>query len=92
MVGDIVNLSARLMAAAKTGILCDSDTYEAVKYADGITFEEQKPIKVKGKPNPITTYIPKRNKKQATTNHNTLKNKNLMATIGKVDKIFFLIL
>jgi len=84
MVGDIVNLSARLMAAAKTGILCDADTYEAVKYADGISFEEQKPIKVKGKPNPIVTYIPKRNKKQSVSSANTLKNKALLSsTIGR---------
>lgn len=33
MVGDIVNLSARLMAAAKTrgGLLCDADTVENCK-------------------------------------------------------------
>ena len=47
MVGDIVNLSARLMAAAKTGILTDHDTYEGSKST--IIFEKLDPIKVKGK-------------------------------------------
>jgi hypothetical protein len=46
MVGDIVNLSARLMAAAKTGILTDNDTYDASK--ERIEFTKLEPIRVKG--------------------------------------------
>ena len=58
MVGDIVNLSARLMVAAKEGLLCDHDTYEASFGFNTIQYEEQDPIKVKGKTAPIVTYIP----------------------------------
>jgi class 3 adenylate cyclase len=36
MIGDIVNLSARLMIAARTYILCDIDTYEACKNSKNI--------------------------------------------------------
>jgi hypothetical protein len=63
LVGDIVNLSARLMAAAKKGILTDHDTYEAAKNWGTVAFEKQTPIKVKGKTNPITIYIPTRKKR-----------------------------
>lgn len=49
MVGDIVNLSARLMVVAgkeKYGVLCDSVTFEAI---DGkIEFEQMPAVMVKG--------------------------------------------
>jgi hypothetical protein len=63
MVGDIVNLSARLMAAAKTGILVDPDTYELVKSNPTLEFVAQEPMKFKGKEKPIVTYIPRRTKR-----------------------------
>ena len=48
MVGDIVNLSARLMVAAKKGVLVDEPTYEAAKSGANVGFEKKDPIKVKG--------------------------------------------
>lgn len=42
MVGDVVNLAARLMVAARAGILVDSETYERCKLAKNITFDHKK--------------------------------------------------
>lgn len=67
MVGDIVNLSARLMAAAKGGILTDHDTFESASIFGTLTFEPQDPIRVKGKANPIVVYIPSKNKQKEKT-------------------------
>ena len=59
MVGDVVNLSARLMIAAfkqKVNILCDQPTYESSN--NEISFKKLDPIMVKGKKNPIPIYLP----------------------------------
>ena len=59
MVGDIVNLSARLMVAAyklKIKVLCDQPTYEASNSIIPFTIEE--PIMVKGKANAIPIFQP----------------------------------
>eukprot|EP00002_Diphylleia_rotans_P011810 TRINITY_DN2323_c0_g1_i6.p1 TRINITY_DN2323_c0_g1~~TRINITY_DN2323_c0_g1_i6.p1 ORF type:complete len:1746 (-),score=294.17 TRINITY_DN2323_c0_g1_i6:498-5735(-) len=74
VVGDVVNLSARLMVAArstlmKQGIqsdtnntLCDRATYDACRNAEvkqmRIRFKAIPPIKVKGKSEPISIYYP----------------------------------
>lgn len=60
------NLSARLMAAAKAGILCDQSTREAARNAPSLQFDTLDPIRVKGKAHPIPVYIPhkKANKEQ----------------------------
>eukprot|EP01119_Soliformovum_irregulare_P018426 TRINITY_DN5644_c0_g1_i1.p1 TRINITY_DN5644_c0_g1~~TRINITY_DN5644_c0_g1_i1.p1 ORF type:complete len:1103 (+),score=322.47 TRINITY_DN5644_c0_g1_i1:3-3311(+) len=65
MVGDIVNLAARLMVAARAGILVDLDTYEACKLAKNITFEQLREISVKGKSNPIMVCCPKKGKRNS---------------------------
>jgi hypothetical protein len=59
MVGDIVNLAARLMVAAGkegAGVLCDEATYESSR--SKLTFTALEPIMVKGKSVPIKIYIP----------------------------------
>ena len=56
MVGDIVNLSARLMSKADGGILCDRETYTASK--SRINFRTLTPITVKGKVAPIDIFAP----------------------------------
>lgn len=66
MVGDIVNLSARLMAAAKMGILVDSETYQRSKHVNTLSFKALPPIRVKGKANPIDIYVPSRKLKGET--------------------------
>eukprot|EP01125_Pyxidicula_operculata_P022380 TRINITY_DN910_c1_g1_i1.p1 TRINITY_DN910_c1_g1~~TRINITY_DN910_c1_g1_i1.p1 ORF type:complete len:2117 (+),score=467.99 TRINITY_DN910_c1_g1_i1:912-6353(+) len=60
MVGDIVNLSARLMVACPWGeIRCDSTTYKAAcNSIHKLDFEKLDPIKVKGKEDPIEIYRP----------------------------------
>eukprot|EP00933_Yihiella_yeosuensis_P068486 TRINITY_DN7416_c0_g2_i2.p1 TRINITY_DN7416_c0_g2~~TRINITY_DN7416_c0_g2_i2.p1 ORF type:complete len:1045 (-),score=200.64 TRINITY_DN7416_c0_g2_i2:283-3417(-) len=57
VLGDSVNLSARLMANAPAlGILCDEDT---CKHTTGeVIFKSLAPIKVKGKANPIPIFKP----------------------------------
>jgi len=56
MIGDVVNLSARLMQAAAGGILCDDATQTAAR--NDITFEPLAPILVKGKASPISVFRP----------------------------------
>jgi class 3 adenylate cyclase len=57
VLGDCVNLSARLMAnAPELGVLCDEDTS---KYTTGeVLYKEMPRIKVKGKANPIAIFKP----------------------------------
>eukprot|EP01122_Echinamoeba_exundans_P016458 TRINITY_DN8345_c0_g1_i1.p1 TRINITY_DN8345_c0_g1~~TRINITY_DN8345_c0_g1_i1.p1 ORF type:complete len:1850 (-),score=315.80 TRINITY_DN8345_c0_g1_i1:151-5700(-) len=56
MVGDIVNLSARLMAKASGIILCDRTTYQAA--SSRFRFKSLPPITVKGKTKPIDIFSP----------------------------------
>jgi class 3 adenylate cyclase len=56
VVGDVVNLSARLMAASKQGILCDELTYSNASRT--IEFHTLDPIRVKGKSEPINIFRP----------------------------------
>lgn len=57
MIGDSMNLAARLMVkAAPDGILCDAATYRAAR--NNLTFEALTPIKVRGKSLPVDVYRP----------------------------------
>lgn len=61
MVGDIVNLSARLMYNADKDILCDHTTYNITNKR--VEFKAHLPITVKGKSEPINIYTPVRMKR-----------------------------
>ena len=56
MIGDIVNLAARLMQAAEGGILCDEATLHAAR--ERITFEALPPLRLKGKARPVAVHRP----------------------------------
>ena len=56
MIGDVVNLAARLMQAAPDDVLCDQATYEASR--SRLVFEALPAIHVKGKAAPIAVYRP----------------------------------
>ncbi|MBA3530331.1 MAG: AAA family ATPase, partial [Ardenticatenales bacterium] len=56
MIGDVVNLAARLMQAAPNDILCDATTYHGASAQ--VVFEILAPITVKGKSEPIPIYRP----------------------------------
>jgi class 3 adenylate cyclase len=56
MIGDVVNLSARLMQAAKGGILCGPVTHDASR-AD-VRYQPFGSIHVKGKTDEIRVYSP----------------------------------
>ena len=64
LIGDAVNLAARLMQAARIdpqtgegyGILCDAATYEAVRTR--LHFTALAPLTVKGKREPLAVYCP----------------------------------
>jgi class 3 adenylate cyclase/predicted ATPase len=56
MIGDVVNLAARLMQAAKGGTLCDQTTYEAGRAR--LAFEALPSIHVKGKSEDIAVFHP----------------------------------
>eukprot|EP01103_Thecamoeba_quadrilineata_P017803 TRINITY_DN647_c0_g2_i1.p1 TRINITY_DN647_c0_g2~~TRINITY_DN647_c0_g2_i1.p1 ORF type:complete len:853 (+),score=152.84 TRINITY_DN647_c0_g2_i1:154-2559(+) len=67
IVGDVVNLSARLMAAAEklsVGVLCDSDTFRSTKKL--FEYDELPPILVKGKSEPQLVFVPVKNLKERT--------------------------
>src|SRR5258708_16993913 len=54
MIGDVVNLSARLMQAASGQIICDTATFQAAR--SHIQFDEGPSIHVKGKIYPVPVY------------------------------------
>jgi predicted ATPase/class 3 adenylate cyclase len=56
MVGDSVNLAARLMVAAKTEIFCDQTTFRSTQTY--FSFNHYAAIRVKGKSQPIPIYRP----------------------------------
>src|SRR5262249_54660088 len=56
VIGDVVNLSARLMQAAHGGILCDAATRQAV--GDRLPWEALPPVSVKGKEEPVAVFRP----------------------------------
>ena len=56
MMGDIVNLSARLMSKSKDTILCDERTYEACKAK--FMFDDHEPIAIKGMEKKAALYTP----------------------------------
>lgn len=56
MIGDVVNLSARLMQAAGGGILADGATARAA--SAGVQFEALSAIKLKGKAQPVPVFRP----------------------------------
>jgi class 3 adenylate cyclase/tetratricopeptide (TPR) repeat protein len=57
VVGDVVNLSARLMAHSNVGVLCDGETYKAT--SEFVEYVELAPIRVKGKKDPIPVFKPR---------------------------------
>ncbi|MBM3275127.1 MAG: AAA family ATPase, partial [Candidatus Sericytochromatia bacterium] len=56
VMGDIVNLAARLMQAAKQDLLCDQATMQLA--AGRFAFEALPPIAVKGKAEPVSLFRP----------------------------------
>jgi tetratricopeptide (TPR) repeat protein len=57
MIGDVVNLAARLMQAAKDTILCDAATYQTAQR--GLDFEALPAIPIKGRAEPVPVYRPR---------------------------------
>ncbi len=57
IMGDAVNLSARLMQGAPGQILCDQATYQAAQ--NQCVFDPLPPIQVKGKTEPVSIYLPR---------------------------------
>jgi len=57
MIGDVVNLSARLMQAATDTLLCDGATYQAAQRV--IDFEALPAITVKGRAESVPVYRPR---------------------------------
>ncbi len=76
MIGDVVNLAARLMQAASGDIFCDAATYQAALAQ--ITFETLPAITVKGKSEPIAVYRP--------LGQNKVSLQPLAAIIGRMEE------
>ena len=56
IIGDVVNMAARLMGATKEEIRCDLETY--TRSCKRIVYEQLEPIKVKGKQEKIEVFKP----------------------------------
>jgi class 3 adenylate cyclase/tetratricopeptide (TPR) repeat protein len=56
VIGEVMNLAARLMQAAGGGILCDAATYQAARAH--LRFQALPAILVKGKTDPVVVYRP----------------------------------
>lgn len=56
LLGDIVNLSARLMVASAGGLLCDQATHDFAE--EHFDFEPRPPLKLKGKAEPVPAWRP----------------------------------
>jgi class 3 adenylate cyclase/tetratricopeptide (TPR) repeat protein len=56
VIGEVMNLAARLMQAAGGGILCDAATYQAAQAR--LRFQALPTILVKGKADPVVVYRP----------------------------------
>lgn len=76
MVGDIVNLSARLMVKAKDlgGVICDEVTYLAAN--KHVEFKTLTPVNVKGKKQAVKIFFPHQVLAIAKLNLNRLSNRN----------------
>jgi len=86
MVGDIVNLSARLMVAAKTNILCDMDTYEGSRHSPRIHYERLEEIRVKGKSNPIAVFQPSKVRRSGVLTR-TLTSRMMLDIFGREEEL-----
>ena len=85
VVGDHINMAARLMAKAQEGsVLCDSETMIAAKKDKSLTFYDKRTLKVKGKSRPITAYSPAR-KIQSVLNSVDFLSMQRSPLIGQVD-------
>ncbi len=65
MIGDVVNLSARLMQKAQGGILCDHATALAANRQ--LDFEALPPMELKGKAEPVPVFRPSQHSRPTTT-------------------------
>jgi class 3 adenylate cyclase/DNA-binding NarL/FixJ family response regulator len=80
--GDKVNLAARLMQAARQGILCDESVYQATQAR--LIFESLPPIKVKGKGDLVSVFRPTGEKKRLVRKHaNLIGRTNERIILGK---------
>lgn len=57
LIGDVVNLAARLMQWAPGSILCDGATYRAA--GSRLRFDELPPLSLKGKAEPVAAFRPR---------------------------------
>ena len=78
MIGDVVNLAARLMQAAKGGVLCDRPTYEGSRAR--LVFEALPSIHVKGKAGDVAVYHPAESSAHAGAH----RAEGAGATVGRV--------
>lgn len=54
--GNTINLAARLMQAADSGMLCDQATYRASQSASSVHFDAKGELTVKGRSAPVTVF------------------------------------
>lgn len=85
VVGDIVNLSARLMSKADGDILCDKETCMASKSL--FTFKTHRAITVKGKSEPIEVFTPLHESRGRTT---LMRNKSSRSALIRKERFMSL--
>ena len=61
VIGDVVNTGARLCAVAGPGeLLCTEAVRDACAGVAGVAFDPIEPLKVKGKQEPLRSYLARR--------------------------------
>ncbi|KAF2073845.1 hypothetical protein CYY_004841 [Polysphondylium violaceum] len=78
VVGDMVNLAARLMVHSQGGVLCDEETFKTAKKIEFVKLAN--PIKVKGKSKLINVYKPmkKITSLKSSSPRHMMKNKGII--------------
>lgn len=82
IIGHVVNLSARLMQAAKGKIYCDETTYKAAQTR--VAWEVLPPVMVKGRTEPVPVFLPLAPQKSGIINRPT------QVMVGRSAEMFFL--
>ena len=87
VIGDVVNLAARLMVAADSGVLCDQETFLAASRR--VRFESVPPITVKGHAEPVVVHRPFAERRSASRDEGRVVGRDTERSrlAGRLDKL-----
>ena len=85
IMGDKVNLAARLMQNAKGGILVDADTHE--RSTDQVDYDAGHDLTVKGKALPVRAYVPREGRRREERQARTLGESGLIGRRAELEQM-----